>query len=71
MIATFYFLLTFLMQLGSVQLGPDICRFVFFVGPLGLTRTMTSNLPVRLGSCVLSVLRGEGPHAALGSPSWE
>ena len=83
MIATFYFLLTFLMELvaggeprkrhahrvGSVQLGPDICRF--FVGPLGLTRTMTSNLPVRLGLCVLSLLRGEGPHAALGSPSWE
>ena len=28
----------------------------FSWGPLGLTRTMTSNLPVRLGSCVLSVL---------------
>ena len=85
MIATFYFLLTFLMELvaggeprkcyahrvGSVQLGPDIFRSVFFVGPLGLTRTMTSNLPVRLWSCVLSLLRGEGPHAALGTPSWE
>ena len=43
----------------------------FFVGPLGLTRTMTSNPPLRLGSCVLSVLRGELPHAALGTPSWE
>ena len=30
-----------------------------------LTRTMTSNLPVRLGSCVLSVLGGKGPHAGL------
>ena len=29
---------------------------------------MTSNLLVRLGSCVLSVLRGKGPHAALGTP---
>ena len=29
---------------------------------------MTSNLPVRLGSCVLSVLRGKGLHAALDTP---
>ena len=28
----------------------------------GLTRTMTSDLPVRLGSCVLSVLRGNIVH---------
>ena len=31
----------------------------------GLTRTMTSDLPVRLGSCVLLVLRGKG-H----TPQW-
>ena len=37
----------------------------------GLTRTTTSDLPVRLGSCVLSVLRGTGPHAALEIPPWE
>ena len=34
----------------------------------GLTRTMTSNLLERLKSCVLSVLRGKGPHAALDTP---
>ena len=35
---------------------------------MGLTRTMTSNLPVHLGSCVLSILRGKGPQAALITP---
>ena len=44
---------------------------LFFVWPWGLTRTMTLNLPVQLGSCVLSVLRGKVPHAALEIPSWE
>ena len=34
----------------------------------GLTRTMTSNLLELLKSCVLSVLRGKGPHAALDTP---
>ena len=29
---------------------------------------MTSNLLGRLGSCVLSVLSGKGPHAALETP---
>ena len=58
-------------RVGSVQLALDVCRSVFFVWPWGLTRTMTSNLPVQLGSCVLSVLRGKGPHAALVTPSWE
>ena len=58
-------------RVGSVQLGLDIGRSVFFVWPLGLTRTMTSNLLGRLGSCVLSVLSGKGPHAALETPPWE
>ena len=40
----------------------------FFVWPRGLTRTMTSNLLGRLWSCVLSVLSGKGPHAALETP---
>ena len=34
----------------------------------GLTRTMTSNLPGQLRSCVQSVLRGTVPHAALETP---
>ena len=36
-----------------------------------LTRTMTSNLLGRLGSCVLSVLSGKGPHAAHWKLPWE
>ena len=55
-------------RVGSVQLGLDIGRSVFFVWPRGLTRTMTSNLLGRLWSCVLSVLSGKGPHAALETP---
>ena len=51
-------------RVGSVQLGLDVGRSVFFVWPRGLTRSMTSNLLGRLGSCVLSVLSGKGPHAA-------
>ena len=51
-------------RVGSVQLGLDVGRSVFFVWPRGLTRTMTSNLLGRLGSCVLSVLSGKVPHAA-------
>ena len=49
-----------LVQKVIPQFMLDIVR----MGPL-----MTSNLPVRLGSCVLSVLRGEKPPAALGTPT--
>ena len=47
---------------ASVSSGdwpPTVELVRFCVSSLeGLTRAMTSNLPVRLGSCVLSVLRG-------------
>ena len=50
-------------RVGSVQLGLDIGRSVFFVWLRGLTRTMTSNLLGRLGRAVSTP-----PHAALDTP---
>ena len=55
-------------RVGSVQLGPDILSVCVFRVALELSRAVASNLLERLKSCVLSVLSGKGPHAALETP---